>query len=62
MGRIVCFEYGKEGLMMWFVVCNAKGNLLYQGYSWPMARAALDYAVMKDDGCPSLRIDPKLGP
>ena len=41
---------------MRFIVWNAQGDVLYQGESWPMARAALDYAIMKDDGCPGLAI------
>lgn len=43
---------------MLFTVLNPDGDLLYEGSSWPMARAALDHAVMKDDGCPSLAILP----
>lgn len=43
---------------MWFSVWKSEGDLLYEGYSWPMARAALDYAVRLDDGCPVLNITP----
>lgn len=43
---------------MWFSVFQSNGDLLYEGYSWPMARAALDFAVMHDDGCPVLTITP----
>lgn len=43
---------------MFFHVSNSDGDLLYEGVSWPMARAALDHAVMKADGCPSLVIVP----
>lgn len=42
---------------MWFSVFNSDGDLLYEGYSWPMARAALDFAVMHNNGgCPVLTI------
>ena len=34
---------------MWFSVFKADGDLLYEGYSWLMARAALDFAVMQDN-------------
>ena len=44
---------------MWFSVYDAEGDLLYEGSSWPMARAALDFAVMQDNGCPALIIRPK---
>ena len=44
---------------MWFTVRNAEGKLFYQGYSWPMARAALDHLIMKNDGCPALEINLK---
>lgn len=47
---------------MWFFVFNAYGRLLYGGDSWPMARAALDYAVMQDEGCPRLLVEAKLEP
>lgn len=43
---------------MWFEVLNAQGRILYYGNSWPMARVALDYAVMQDNGCPVLTITP----
>lgn len=43
---------------MWFAVYDPEGDLLYEGCSWPMARAALDHAIMKDDGCPVLTITP----
>lgn len=43
---------------MRFTVYNAQGRALYEGDSWPMARAALDFAVMQDDGCPVLTITP----
>lgn len=39
-----------------FTVYNAEGRALYDGGSWPMARAALDYAVRLDEGCPRLEI------
>lgn len=48
----------KEGYIMWFQVDNSEGDTLYEGTSWPMARAALDYAVMQDNGCPMLSITP----
>ena len=41
---------------MWFSVFNAAGELIYEGVSWPMARAALDFVVMLDNGCPKLII------
>ena len=41
---------------MKFTVYNAQDRILYDGDSWPMARAALDYAVRLDDGCPRLEI------
>lgn len=44
----------KEGITMFFHVFNSEGDLLYEGYSWPMARAALDKLVLMDDGCPRL--------
>lgn len=44
---------------MKFTVYNAEGRALYEGDSWPMARAALDYAVMLDEGCPRLDIRPE---
>ncbi len=44
---------------MIYVVKNASGRILYEGNSWPMARAALDYAVMEDENCPSLDIRPE---
>ena len=43
---------------MWFQVFEPEGDLLYEGYSWPMARAALDYAMMQNNGCPALVITP----
>lgn len=43
---------------MRFTVYNAQGRALYDGDSWPMARAALDYAVRLDEGCPRLVISP----
>lgn len=43
---------------MWFSVYNSDGDLLYEGYSWPMARSALDYAILRDKGCPVLTITP----
>lgn len=47
---------------MWFSVFKADGDLLYEGGSWPMARAALDFAVMQDNGCPVLTIRPAVEP
>lgn len=41
---------------MRFTVYNAGGRILYDGGSWPMARAALDYTVRLDEGCPRLEI------
>lgn len=41
---------------MRFIVYNAECRVLYEGASWPMARAALDYAVRLDEGCPRLEI------
>lgn len=43
---------------MKFIVYEASGRILYDGESWPMARAALDFAVHKDEGCPRLDISP----
>ena len=48
--------------MMRFIVWNAQGDVLYQGESWPMARAALDYAIAKNEGCPVLNIEPRPNP
>ena len=44
---------------MRFTVYNAQGRALYEGESWPMARAALDYAVRLDEGCHRLVIRPE---
>lgn len=44
---------------MKFVVHDASGSVLYDGASWPMARAALDFAVHKDIDCPRLDILPE---
>ena len=44
---------------MKFIVTDASGRVLYDGGSWPMARAALDFAVHKDEGCPTLDILPE---
>lgn len=41
---------------MRFVVQDAVGNVVYQGGSWPMARAALDALVLRDEECPHLAI------
>lgn len=43
---------------MWFQVDNAEGDTIYEGTSWPMARAALDFLVMQDKGCPVLSVLP----
>lgn len=43
---------------MWFTVYDPEGDVLYEGSRWPMARAALDCAIMKDNGCPLLTISP----
>lgn len=43
---------------MKFIVTDALGHVVYDGGSWPMARAALDYVVQKVDGCPRLDIRP----
>ena len=34
---------------MYFAVWSAKGLLLYDGESWPMARAALDAVIARDE-------------
>lgn len=39
---------------MWISVFNCEGDLLYEGYSWPMARAALDHIMMQGNGCPAV--------
>lgn len=43
---------------MTYVVKDAFGRIVYNGVSWPMARAALDYLVLRDIECPSLAIHP----
>lgn len=44
---------------MTFKVKDAFGNVVYEGESWPMARAALDYVLTRDeDRCPDLKIQP----
>lgn len=48
----------KEGKTVKFIVYDVLGRVLYDGESWPMARAALDSAVYKDVGCPRLVIFP----
>lgn len=45
--------------MMLFILRDAQGNALYEGRSWPMARAALDHILMNDDGCPELEVLPE---
>lgn len=45
--------------MMVFIVFDGKGAVLYDGRSWPMARAALDHALEKDDGTPKLDVLPE---
>ena len=42
---------------MFFTVVTAQGDVLYNGGSWPMARAALDALVHQDKGCPRLVVD-----
>ena len=44
---------------MIFAVKDASGHVLYSGDNWPMARAALDFAVCKDEKCPRLDILPE---
>ncbi len=44
---------------MMYEVKDASGRTLYRGNSWPMARAALDYLVRRDENCPSLDIRPE---
>lgn len=44
---------------MIYKVYDATGVLLYQGGSWPMARAALDVLCIKDEECPKLKISPE---
>lgn len=44
--------------MMWFEVFNVDGDIIYEGTSWPMARAALDFVVGQNAGCPVLSIHP----
>lgn len=39
---------------MLFMVCDDNNKVLYNGGSWPMARAALDALVLADKGCPQL--------
>lgn len=41
---------------MTYEVKDASGRTIYEGGSWPMARSALDFAVMQDNGCPTLDI------
>lgn len=48
--------------MMVFIVWDGKGGVLYDGRSWPMARAALDHAFEKDDGVPRLEVLPEWDP
>ena len=50
---------GKEEEAMIFTVKDASGHVLYYGDNWPMARAALDFAVHKDEECPRLDILPE---
>lgn len=40
--------------MMVYSVFTAQGDLLYNGGSWPMARAALDLIVLENKGVPQL--------
>ena len=35
------------------------GHLVYEGESWPMARAALDSIILAGEGLPKLVITPK---
>lgn len=44
---------------MKFVVYDVSGRVLYDGGSWPMARAALDFVVAKGGECPRLEITPE---
>lgn len=44
---------------MKFIVTDASGCVVYDGGSWPMARAALDFAVQKDEECPRLDVLPE---
>jgi len=44
---------------MIYEVYDASGVRLYQGGSWPMARAALDVLCIKDEECPKLKISPE---
>lgn len=43
---------------MLFNVCTAQGDVIYNGGSWPMARAALEHLIVIYDGgsCPQLTI------
>ncbi len=44
---------------MMYEVRDSSGRTIYEGNSWPMARAALDYFVQWDENCPSLDIRPE---
>ena len=39
---------------MYFTVWISGGKVVYEGSSWPMARAALDHIMLEDKGCPFL--------
>ena len=39
---------------MWITVFNPDGDVLYEGSSWPMARAALDHIMLQGNGCPAV--------
>lgn len=44
---------------MIYAVYDASGFPIYEGGSWPMARAALDFLAEKDEECPRLEIMPE---
>ena len=44
---------------MRYEVRDAAGETVYEGESWPMARAALDVMMIQDRGCPQLHIRPE---
>lgn len=44
---------------MRFEVRDTAGRTVYEGGSWPMARAALDVMIQRDEGCPQLYLCPE---
>ena len=45
---------------MMFIVWTRKDGVIYNGGSWPMARAALDSIVLADDACPIMVAVPEM--